>query len=92
MDLGKLQVEVNHLLFLYFTSIGSIQRDAGEADIENRMGELIEEIKKCKSRIDALLAENVSKEVLPDDFYEVIENGKVFVDDGLYFINKIVDL
>lgn len=92
MNLGELQAEINHLLFLYFTSVGSIQRDASNADIGNSLNELTGEIERCKARINRLLSEEPATRTLPDDFYGIIEEGKAFVDDGLYFINRIVDM
>lgn len=92
MDLSELQTEVNHLLFLYFTSVGSIQRDVSNANIGDSLSGLVEEIKRCKTRINLLLSEEPATTALPDDFYGIIEEGKAFVDDGLHFINQIVDM
>lgn len=90
MDLHALQNEINHLLFLYFTSVGSIQRDASLPSVNKSMNDLVEEIVKCKKRIDRLLDDRGALKSLPDDFEEVVNEGKEFISDGLYFIDKIV--
>lgn len=92
MDLHALQNEVNRLLFLYFTSIGSIQRDAGLPDVGKSMGELVAEIARCKERIDMLLEDEGALVSLPGDFDAVIDEAREFMCDGLCFIDKIVKM
>lgn len=90
MNLAELQNEINHLLFLYFTSIGAIQRDAGSPDISKSMDDLVSEIIQCKKRISAQLQGEEHEVQLPEDFDAVVDEGREFVEDGLYFIDEIV--
>ncbi|ADM11722.1 uncharacterized protein Eint_061150 [Encephalitozoon intestinalis ATCC 50506] len=90
MKITDLQNEVNHLLFLYFTSIGVIQRDAGLGDIYDKMEELKREIDDCRKRIMRLMdSEEVDVE-LCNDYKEIITEGKEFVRDGLSFLDKLL--
>jgi len=92
MDLQALQNEINHLVYLYFTTIGVIQRDVDKDDIGSTMESLFDEIKSCRANLDRLLEctafqpkeENKDKE-------KIIREAKDFIEDGLYFIDRITE-
>jgi hypothetical protein len=90
MKISELQSEVNHLLFLYFTSIGVLQRDANEPDIEEKMGDLVKEMKACRERIRMYMEEENADAVLCEDYEEVIDEGREYVKDGLEFLDSIL--
>ena len=92
MRLQELQNEINHLLFLYYTSIGSIQRDAMDPGVEQSMEDLATEFIRCKERIDGCLDDGEDLPAMPDDFQRVIEEGKAFMSDGLCFIDEILKM
>ncbi|KAI4293228.1 hypothetical protein PAPHI01_2502 [Pancytospora philotis] len=91
MDQTALQNEINHLLFLYFTAVGVIQRDAHLLAVHKHIDSLVDEIARCKERIDALLETSAAEESLPEDFAETIEQGRSFVEDGRCFIDRIIE-
>ncbi|AFM98488.1 hypothetical protein KMI_03g05670 [Encephalitozoon hellem] len=90
MKITDLQNEVNHLLFLYFTSIGVIQRDAGLSDVYDKMEELKREIDDCRKRIIRLVDSEEADVELCSDYREIIAEGKEFVKDGLSFLDKLL--
>lgn len=92
MDLSSFQNEVNHLLFLYFTSIGVIQRDAENEDIEIQMEALLNEILKCKNTLYNFLNDPTIKPMEHNtDKDEILDNAKRFIEDGLCLIDKIIE-
>jgi hypothetical protein len=90
MRISELQNEVNHLLFLYFTSVGVIQRDANEPDIREKMKDLVGEIRACKERIRMYMEEDEEDAVLCEDYEEVIAEGKEYIKDGLEFLDAAI--
>ncbi|WUR02639.1 uncharacterized protein VNE69_02161 [Vairimorpha necatrix] len=64
MDVTSLQVEINHLVFLYFTSLGVLQRDSMSENIKETMTDLQVELKKCIERINNFLKEDNQEETL----------------------------
>ncbi|KMV66017.1 hypothetical protein M970_061170 [Encephalitozoon cuniculi EcunIII-L] len=90
MKITDLQNEINHLLFLYFTSIGVIQRDAGSSDVHDKMEELKREIDDCRKRITRLMDSEEADAELCSDYREVIAEGKEFVKDGLSFLDRFL--
>lgn len=91
MRITELQNEANHLLFLYFTSIGVIQRDANSDDIEDKIHELRREIEECRERMLKYMEENVEKVKLRDDYEDIVAEGKKFVRDGFCFLDRMLD-
>jgi hypothetical protein len=91
MNINDLQNEINHLLFLYFTSIGVIQRDYDSAEINKTMDELIIEIRNCKDRIDLYLDSDVEDKKLPQDFNSRLNAARAFVEDGFSFIDHLIN-
>ena len=92
MDIHGLQAEINHLLFLYFTSVGSIQRDAGTPENERGMRELVREIAECRARIRRILEPEPGAPAALDDYAAVIEQGKAYIADGMAFIDILTDM
>lgn len=92
MRVTEIQNEANHLLFLYFTSIGVIQRDSDAQDIDDKMNELAKEIKACKVRLNDYLNEEAKDVDLCKDYYDVINEGKEFVKDGISFIDRMLKI
>jgi len=90
MRATELQNEVNHLVFMYFTSIGVVQRDAGEDDIHTKMNDLTDEIRRCRERIGELMHEDMAKEHIRDDYNKIIAEGREFIKDGMCFLDAIV--
>lgn len=80
----ELRNEVNHLLYLYFNSVGVLQRDYSREDIAEQVQAMSREIKNSKDRIYGMLdqvekkAESVPGEDLPDR--EVLRDGLEFLD------------
>lgn len=92
MNLEALQNEINMLMYLYFTAIGVIQRDVDSEDIENIMKSLVEEIKGCKLSLDRILSETNHPIIQENKNKEsIIEEAKIFISDGLFFIDKITN-
>jgi len=93
MKINELQAEINHLLFLYYTSIGVLQRDAMSEDVNiyDSIGALIDEILACFKRIETYFETSIAPVEYPSDYFQVIEDGKEYVKDGLAFIEKIID-
>lgn len=90
MRITDLQNEINHLLFLYFTSIGVIQRDAGTAGVHDRMEELRREIEECRRRVARLMDAEEADASLCEDYREVAASGREFVLDGMSFLDKLL--
>lgn len=90
MNLSDFQNEVNHLLFLYFTSIGVIQRDSDKESINKEMEMLVEEIAHCKNKIDRYLDGEREYLKLPEDYKKQISKAKQYFKDGMEFIDKIM--
>ena len=90
MRITDLQNEANHLLFLYFTSVGVIQRDAGTAGVHDRMDELRREISECRGRILGLLDGCEADVELCADYRQVAASGREFVCDGTSFLDRVL--
>ncbi|KAM0672116.1 hypothetical protein CWI42_070240 [Ordospora colligata] len=90
MRTTELQNEINHLVFMYFTSIGVIQRDSGQSDICVKMNDLIGEIRRCREKIRELMCEHTVEEHIRDDYSKIIADGKDFVEDGMCFLDAIM--
>jgi hypothetical protein len=87
--LDDLQNEVNKLLFHYYNSIGLIQRDFQNADIDAITNTLLEEIKASKKRIDEYLAEDLKEIEMIHDYERIIEEGENYVKDATYLIDAL---
>lgn len=93
MDIELLQNEVNRLLHLYFTTIGILQRDALDDQIENTITQLLENIMTCKSNIESyLMNKKVKKDLGIYNEKEQVERIKEFIRDGEEFIDKITEM
>lgn len=90
MRITELQNEANHLLFLYFTSVGVLQRDADCTDIGSRMSELCREIGECRRRICRHMECGREWVVLCSDYEHAIEEGREFVRDGVCFLDRVL--
>ena len=90
MDLTSLQCEVNHLLFLYYTSIGVLQRDYNDPTLDQSMDELLKEIVECKRRIDRYFSDGCHVENVSNDLKSVLEAGKIYREDALAFIDDVI--
>jgi hypothetical protein len=84
--LAELQNEINHLLFLYFTAIGVIQRDCKEEHTkEVVIPELVKNIKECRARICSMLDNQPKVEPeIPDN----LEDDTAYLEDWIAFISK----
>eukprot|EP00866_Antonospora_locustae_P001586 jgi/Antlo1/1586/738 len=84
MDLRN---ETNHLLYLYFNSIGIMQRDYGNEDILEQVDTMCKEIRSCQKRIheilDRIVCENTENTVCEPQDSRVLQ-------DGIEFMNWIV--
>lgn len=89
MNLSSFQNEVNHLLFLYFTAIGVIQRDINNEHIQAEMDALLAEIKRCKDSLYSYLDGSITDPEPFLDHGDVIEDARAFIDDGLSLIDRI---
>lgn len=90
MRVTELQNEVNHLVFLYFTSVGVIQRDAGSADISSKMDEMMREIGECRRRISEYMEDGPLEVELCDDYDDVVLEGREFIRDGFCFLDSML--
>lgn len=84
MDLRN---ETNHLLYLYFNSIGVMQRDYGNEDILEQVDTMCKEIRSCQKRINDIL-DSVVCENTVDTMCEPQSN--CVLQDGIEFVNWIV--
>lgn len=89
MNLSSFQNEVNHLIFLYFTAIGVIQRDANKENIQAEMDALLAEIVKCRTSLYLYLDKLDSDQVPSLEHESIIEDARAFIDDGLHLIDKV---
>ena len=89
MDLDEFQKEVNNLLFLYYNSIGVIQRDFLKEDIESTMESLLNDLKVCKAKIDFFLENKVEVKKIDENYEKIIKEGEMFVSDGLFLIDEL---
>lgn len=89
MNLSSFQNEVNHLLFLYFTAIGVIQRDIDKGDIQAEMDALLAEIKRCRDSLHSYLDDLHADQELCLEHKDIVEEARAFVDDGLCLIDRI---
>lgn len=75
---------------MYYTSIGVIQRDCGNENIEETMKTLSEDIKECRKRLKGFLDEKDDDVKVLENSEEIIVKSKNFIDDGNYIIDKII--
>lgn len=95
MNLHKFQEKANRLLYLYHSALRTIVNDNNDGESsgnnENFIVNFTEEIKVCKDDLMKLLdGDNNTIEELSDADI-IIEDGKNFVGDALYFIDRILD-
>lgn len=88
MNLTSFQNEVNHLIFLYFTAIGVIQRDASKENIQEEMDALLAEIRRCRATLYLYLDDTGPDQAPPLEYKVTIEEARAFIDDGLRLIDK----
>ncbi|KAI5149653.1 hypothetical protein ENBRE01_1035 [Enteropsectra breve] len=92
MRIDDLQMEINHLMFLYYTIIGVIQRDSSTGTVYSSIEELCDEIVKCKERLDTLLQDNRETQSMPDlGVDKILKDAKEFLKNGTAFIDKIIE-
>lgn len=91
MDLTSLQCEINHLLFLYYTSIGVLQRDYDKPGIEKSMGDLLQEISQCKERIDTYFRSGCTIPEIETEYLQTIKEAKEYKDDADSFIDALLE-
>lgn len=79
----EIRSEINHLLYLYFNSIGVIQRDCAKDSIHAQIEEMAAEIKTCAKRIcgtlDAASCAQKKDADAPAD-KQTLGDGLAFVD------------
>lgn len=80
MDLRN---ETNHLLYLYFNSIGVMQRDYDHEDILEQVDTMCREIRSCQKRIheilESVVCENVGHLVCEPQDSSVLHDGAEFM-------------
>lgn len=81
----KLRNEVNHLLYLYFNSVGVIQRDYDREGIETQVQEMCSEIRSSKDRIYSHLDKLLRKTAEPSAVEDVPD--RTVLEDGLEFVD-----
>lgn len=91
MDVTSLQCEINHLLFLYYTSIGVIQRDYAASTIDTSIDALVSEIAACRARIESYL-NGAAASILPlEGSAETIESAREYFEDAQALIDAITN-
>lgn len=88
--LDELQVDINNLLFLYFNAVGVIQRDCLESNINETISNIQSDIVACLEKINFYLDNEVSELPLNPNSEQIVKQGKKFVEDGSYFLDKIL--
>ena len=84
MDLRN---ETNHLLYLYFNSIGVIQRDYSKEDILEQVDAMCKDIRSCQRRIYEIL-DKINGEYIEQAACETQYNCNL--QDGLEFVDWII--
>jgi hypothetical protein len=92
MLVTELQNEINHLVFLYFTSIGVLQRDSKHEEVSQNIRDLQAELRECFKRILTILEDDEKIEMLHKDSEEIIAKSKQYLDEGFAFLDSIIDL
>lgn len=91
MNLHELQNEINKLLFHYYNTIGLIQRDCINENVDELLEALRKDLKDCKTRLDSMLDDGNNEVELLSDLQEIIRESENFIEDGKYIIDKIVN-
>lgn len=90
MIITHLQNEINHLVFLYFTSIGVLQRDFNSPEIQKIMSDLQGEMEMCFGRIKKY-SEMEIKGVKVDERAEmVLEYARDYLEEGYEFLDWLI--
>jgi len=89
MNLHRLQEEANRLLSLYNNAIRAVQNDTGGEDVVELLESKCDEIKACRDGLMKLL-EDSERLRKAEDSESVVEDGRNFVSDTLYFIDKLL--
>lgn len=92
MLVTELQNEINHLVFLYFTSIGVLQRDSKHEEVSQNIEDLQVELRECFRRILKILNDEEEKETIHKNSEEIIRKSKQYLDEGYAFLDSIIDL
>lgn len=92
MIITHLQNEINHLVFLYFTSIGVLQRDYNSPDIKKIMADLQDEINLCFKRIKKYSEMNFKEVGVDCRAIAVLEYAKDYLEEGYEFLDWLIDL
>ena len=92
MKITNLQNEINHLVFLYFTSIGVLQRDCHLETAQEIRLNLQKEIQDCLNRVNNILEDDDTIEYLKDNSEDVLKYSKEYLDEGYDFLDYLLDL
>lgn len=91
MIITHLQSEVNHLIFLYFTTIGVLQRDADSPEIDKIKEDLHHEVKKCLERTKKYSEMNIKEVKISDKLEFTLNYAKDYLSEGYEFLDWLIE-
>ncbi|EOB14365.1 hypothetical protein NBO_28g0004 [Nosema bombycis CQ1] len=91
MIITHLQSEVNHLIFLYFTTIGVLQRDADSPEIDKIKEDLLNEVKKCLERTKKYSEMNIKEVKVSDKLEFTLNYAKDYLSEGYEFLDWLIE-